>query len=135
MAYSLSGSIIRRAIMLKIDTNNNITLTRGDTLTLTVTLLHEVEPVPPATEPTIEPYVPEQDDVIRFAVSKGYKTEPGYELKLSKVIPHDTLTITCSSSETALDYRDYNYDVEITHDDGSVDTFISGQLTITGEVK
>ena len=121
--------------MLKIDTNNNITLTRGDTLTLTVTLLHEVEPVPPATEPTIEPYVPEQDDVIRFAVSKGYKTEPGYELKLSKVIPHDTLTITCSSSETALDYRDYNYDVEITHDDGSVDTFISGQLTITGEVK
>ena len=31
--------------MLKIDNNNNITLTRGDTLTLTITLLHEVEPV------------------------------------------------------------------------------------------
>ena len=121
--------------MLKIDNNNNITLTRGDTLTLTITLLHEVEPVPPATEPTIEPYVPEQDDVIRFAVSKGYKSEPGYELKLSKTIPHDTLTITCSSSETALDYRDYNYDVEITYDDGTVDTFIKGKLTITGEVK
>ena len=29
--------------MLNIDGNNNITLTRGDTLTLTVTLLHEVE--------------------------------------------------------------------------------------------
>lgn len=121
--------------MLKIDNNNNITLTRGDTLTLTVTLLQEVEPVPPATEPTIEPYVPEQDDVIRFAVSKGYKTEPGYELKLSKTIPHDTLTFTCSGTETALDYRTYNYDVEITHADGCVDTFISGQLTITGEVK
>ena len=121
--------------MLKIDGNNNITLTRGDTLTLTVTLLHEVDPVPPATEPTIEPYVPVEGDVIRFAVSKDYKGEPGYELKLSKVIPHDTLTFTCSSTETALDYRAYNYDVEITHGDGCVDTFISGRLTIVGEVK
>lgn len=121
--------------MLKIDGNQNITLTRGDTLTLTVTLLHEVDPVPPATEPTIEPYVPEQDDVIRFAVSKGYKTAPGYELQFAKEIPHDTLTITCSSEETSLEYRTYNYDVEITHADGCVDTFISGKLTITGEVK
>lgn len=121
--------------MLNIDGNNNIVLTRGDTLTLTVALLHEVEPVPPATEPTIEPYVPQEGDVIRFAVSKGYKTDPGYELKLSKDIPHDTLTFTCSSTETSLDYRTYNYDVEITHADGCVDTFISSQLTITGEVK
>ena len=121
--------------MLKIDNNNNITLTRGDTLTLTVTLLHEVAPVPPATEPTIEPYVPVEGDVIRFAVSKGYKTEPGYELKLSKTIPNDTLTFTCTGTETSLEYRDYNYDVEITHDDGSIDTFISAKLTITGEVK
>lgn len=121
--------------MLTIDGNNNITLTRGDTLTLTVTLLHEVDPVPPATEPTIEPYVPVEGDVIRFAVSKGYKTEPGYELKLSKDIPNNTLTFTCSSTETALDYRTYNYDVEVTHADGCVDTFISAKLTITGEVK
>ena len=120
--------------MLKID-GHKITLTRGDTLTLTVSLLHEVDPVPPATEPTIEPYTPEADDVIRFAVSKGYKSEPGYELKLSKVIPNDTLTFTCSSTETALDYKTYNYDVEITHGDGCVDTFISSTLTITGEVK
>ncbi len=121
--------------MLTIDGNNNITLTRGDTLTLTVTLLHEVDPVPPATEPTIEPYTPEEGDVIRFAVSKGYKTEPGYELKLSKDIPNNTLTFSCSSAETALDYRTYNYDVEVTHADGCVDTFISAKLTITGEVK
>ena len=121
--------------MLKIDGNQNITLTRGDTLTMTVTLLQEVEPVPPATEPTIEPYVPEAGDVIRFAVSKGYKGEPGYELQFAKEIPHDTLTFTCSSTETSLDYRTYNYDVEITHPDGCVDTFISAKLTITGEVK
>lgn len=121
--------------MLTIDGNNNITLTRGDTLTLTVSLMHEVDPIPPATTPTIEPYVPEEGDEIRFAVSKGYKTEPGYELKLSKTIPNDTLTFTCSSSETSLDYRSYNYDVEITHADGCVDTFISGKLTIVGEAK
>ena len=121
--------------MLKIDNNNNITLTRGDTLTLTFTLLHRVDPVAPATETTIEPYVPEEGDVIRFAVSKGYKTEPAYELKLSKEIPHDTLTITCTSSEMSLEYRDYNYDVEITHTDNTVDTFISGKLKIIGEVK
>jgi len=121
--------------MYTIDGNNNITLTRGDTLTLTVSLMHEVDPIPPETTPTIEPYVPEEGDEIRFAVSKGYKTEPGYELKLSKTIPNDTLTFTCSSSETSLDYRTYNYDVEITHADGCVDTFISGRLTIVGEAK
>ena len=121
--------------MLNIDGNNNITLTRGDSLTLTVTLLHEVDPVPPATEPTIEPYVPEAGDVIRFAVSKGFKGDSGYELKLSKEIPHDTLTVTFPSEETELDCRTYNYDVEITFADGGVDTFIKGNLTITGEVK
>lgn len=121
--------------MLAIDAQNNITLTRGDTLTLTVTLLKEVAPVPPATEPTIEPYVPTADDAIRFAVSEGYKGEPGYELKLSKPIPYDTLTFTCSSTETTIDYGTYNYDVEITHDDGTVETFISAKLKITGEVK
>ena len=120
--------------MLKIE-GHKITLTRGDTLTLTVSLLHEVDPVAPATEPTIEPYTPEEGDVIRFALSKGYKTEPAYELKLSKTIPNDTLTFTLSSAETALDYREYNYDIEITHADGTVDTFISSTLTITGEVK
>lgn len=121
--------------MLNIDAQNNITLTRGDTLTLTVTLLHEVDPVPPATEPTIEPYVPVEGDVIRFAVSKGYKSEPGYELQFAKEIPHDTLTFTASSTETSLEYRTYNYDVELTHADGCVDTFISGKLTIVGEAK
>ena len=121
--------------MLLIDGKNNIVLTRGDTLTLTVSLFKEVEAVPPATAPTVEPYVPEEGDEIRFAVSKGYKTEPGYKLKISKPIPTDTLTVTCSSQETSLDYMTYHYDVEITHSDGCKDTFISGDLTIIGEVE
>lgn len=110
--------------MLRIDQSNNITLTKGDTLTLTVELTKDNEP-----------YTPEENDVIRFAVSKGYKGDIGYKLKLSKVIPNETLTFTCSSQETELPYGVYNYDVEITHPDGCVDTFISAKLTITGEVK
>lgn len=121
--------------MLKIDNAQNITLTRGDTLTLTVNPTITVPPVPPETEPSKEPYEPVEGDSIRFAVSKGFKGEPGYELKISKDIPNDTLTFTCSSTETALDYREYNYDVEVTHPDGCVDTFISATLTIVGESK
>lgn len=110
--------------MLKIDSNNNITLTRGDTLTLTVDLTKDGEP-----------YTPEEGDVIRFALANGYLGELGYEFKLEKTIPTDTLTFTLSGTETALDYRAYNYDIQVTHDDGCVDTFISAKLTITGEVK
>jgi hypothetical protein len=110
--------------MLNIDGNNNITLTRGDTLTLTVALSKDGET-----------YTPEEGDVIRFALSKGYMGEPGYEFKLDKTIPNDTLTFTLSATETALDYRSYNYDIQVTHEDGCVDTFISAKLTITGEVK
>ena len=121
--------------MLAIDQNNNIKLTRGDTLTLTVGLYQVIPPEPPETEPTKEPYDPVEGDVIRFAVSTGYKGQINYDLKLSKTIPHDTLTFTCTSEETTLGYGAYNYDVEITHPDGCVDTFISAKLTITGEVK
>lgn len=119
--------------MLRIDDNMNIELTRGDTLTLTVEPMRKVAPVPPATEPTWEPYVPQEGDVIRFAVSKGYKSETDYELKFKVTVPNDTLTFTAGPDKTALDYYTYNYDVEITFQDGTVDTFIRGKFTITGE--
>lgn len=114
---------------------NNMTLTSGDTLTLTISIFRKVAPVPPATEPTTEPYIPTEDDVIRFAVSKSYKGDAGYSLKFSKVIPNDTLTFTCTSEETSLPIGSYNYDIEITFADGCVDTFLSGKLNIIGEVK
>lgn len=110
--------------MLTIDGNNNITLTRGDTLTLTVGLTKDGET-----------YTPEQGDVIRFALSKGYETDFGYELLITEVIPNATLTFTLSSVQTQLPYSVYNYDIQITHSDGCVDTFISAKLTITGEVE
>lgn len=105
---------------------NNITLTRGDTLTLTVTL----------TNMDGDPYEPENGDSIRFAVSTGYLSGPFYTLHFEQTIPTDTLTFTMPATETGkLEYREYNYDIEITHNDGCVDTVISGKLNITGEVK
>lgn len=118
--------------MLKIDDNMNIELTRGDTLTLTVALFREVPPVPPATQPSLVPYVPDENDELRFAVSKGYKGDTDYELQFKAEIPHD-LTFTVGPEKTTLDYYTYNYDVEITFEDGTVDTVISGSLKITGE--
>ena len=109
--------------MLKID-GHRITLTRGDTLTLTLTL-----------KKNNQTYTPVEGDVIQFALAQGYVTDPAYSLKKELTIPNDTLTFTLTSADTALEYRDYNYDIQITHSDGTVDTFISSTLTITGEVK
>ena len=54
---------------------------------------------------------------------------------ITEVIPNDTLTFTLSSTQTRVPYRTYNYDIQVTHSDGCVDTFISAKLTITGEVE
>jgi hypothetical protein len=113
--------------MLTIDGNNNIILTRGDTLTLTAT---------PKVKATGEPYEPQTGDTFRFAISKGYEGEVGYELMCEAAIPSDTWTFTIPASETKkLDYRTYNYDAEATFADGTVDTYLSAKITITGESK
>lgn len=110
--------------MLKI-IGNNIYLTRGDTLTLVLTLTKDGEA-----------YEVDPDDSIRFAISTGYEGEVAYNLIHEQPVPIDTLQFTVASSVTkTLDYKAYNYDVEITHPDGAVDTVISGKLHITGEVK
>lgn len=109
--------------MLKID-GHRITLTRGDTMTITLTLKQGEQT-----------YTPEEGDVIRFALARGYVGEPAYSLIKEVTVPNDTLTFTLASTDTALEYREYNYDIQVTHSDGSVDTFISSTLTITGEVK
>jgi hypothetical protein len=110
--------------MLNVDYNNNIALTRGDSLALKVTLIKD------DTE-----YTPSSADTIRFAVSKSYEGMPDYELKLEKEISPTTLELTLTAEETAeLFYGRYNYDIELTlAGTGAVYTFISAYLTITGE--
>ena len=104
--------------------NNKITHTRGDTLPLEFAIKDKT---------TGETYVPAEGDSCRFAISVGYKEDDDYELILEKNVPMGTLKITLSSAEMKIPYGGYNYDVQITHIDGTVETFISSKITITGE--
>ena len=110
--------------MLSIDYNNNIQLTRGDSMSLIVTL-----------EKDGVTYTPVSTDSIRFALSKSYSGMSDYQLLLEKEIPYDTLTLTLTAEDTqTLNYGTYNYDIELTlGGTGSVHTFISAEFTITGE--
>lgn len=108
--------------MLEIN-RNNITLTRGDAMTLTVGMVKNGQA-----------YTPAPEDVIRFAVSTGYKGDPNYSLIYSTEIDHDSLTFTVANT-SGWTADSYNYDVEITYEDGTPDTFISGQIYMVGECK
>ena len=104
--------------------DNKIKHTRGDTLPLEFTI---------NDKNTGRPYEPEEGDTCRFAISVGYKEDDDYELVLEKAVPLDTLAITLTSAQTKIPYGTYNYDVQITHADTTVETFISSKITITGE--
>ena len=104
--------------------NNKITHTRGDTLPLEIGIYDKI---------TGEPYVTQEGDTCRFALSVGYLGDDDYELILEKNIPMEERTLTLTSAETKLPYSTYNYDIEITHMDGTVETFIRSKITITGE--
>lgn len=108
--------------MLKIDNSNNITLTRGDALTLTIVM-----------KKGGQTYTPVEGDSLRFAMSRGYVTETRYKLILEKAIPIATQQLSLSPQETLIMNDTYNYDIEITYADGKVDTFISAKFEIVGE--
>ena len=111
MGYALSGT--------------KITMTRGDTLLVTLVITDGNDA-----------YTPAAGDVIRFAMSKKYKDKAGYELLINKQIPTDTLLLELRPEETAsLPYGTYNYDIQLTRSSGRVDTFISSQITLTEEVE
>lgn len=108
--------------MVKIS-GTTITMTRGDTLSVKVNIFNSDQ-----TE-----YEVKDEDIIRFALKKKYK-DP--EPLIIKVLDHDTLLLQLDPEDTEnLDYGDYVYDIEITMEDGTVDTFIAeATLTLTKEV-
>lgn len=102
--------------------NNNIILTRGDTLLLQIKMIKEGQP-----------YTPIEGDSLRFAMKSKYSdTEP----VLVKEIPIDTLILELEPEDTKdLPMKSrYVYDIQFTDADGRVDTFIKGTLTIGEEV-
>lgn len=110
--------------MSHIISGDDITLTRGDTLFLQLSLTKDGEP-----------YVPQQGSVIRFAMKERYK-DPDDKVVLVKNIPIDTLLLEFEPEDTKslIMKKTYVYDMELTDEDGHVDTFKSGTFTIGEEV-
>lgn len=107
---------------------NSITLTRGDTLRLLVSMSKDGEP-----------YIPDEEDRVRFALKhrdmvadkSDYKDENPLILKN---IPIDTMILTLDPADTKeLGFGKYVYDIEITFSDGTVDTFITAAPFIISE--
>lgn len=114
--------------MVKIN-NNKITMTRGDTLSTTVTITVDGEE-----------YTPQTGDTVRFAMKHDDMTvdKTAYtdsEALLIKNIPIDTMLLKLDSADTKpFDFGNYVYDIEITFANGDVDTFISSTLVLKPEV-
>ena len=109
---------------------NSITLTRGDTLRVKVTILDNEEE-----------YTPIGGDSVRFALKHKTKTADGGEYLdpeplILKTIPNDTLILELEPSDTKeLAFGAYDYDIELTYEDGTVDTFITkANFKLTEEV-
>ena len=103
--------------MYRVD-GNKITMTRGDTLQLQVTITQGEEE-----------YTPVEGDTVRFALKsqlngKGtaFKEE---EPLIEKSIPIATMILKLDPADTKeLLFGQYTYDIEITFANGKVDTFI-----------
>ena len=98
-----------------------IHLTRGDTLIANLEIKRDDET-----------YIPAVGDVIRFAMKKDYKDE---EPLIIKTIDNNDMVLRLDSSDTkSLEFGEYVYDIQITMEDGTVDTFISDVFIVEPEV-
>ena len=110
--------------MIKIK-SNKIKMTRGDTLITSIDL-KVVNP-----DETESPYIPEEGDVIFFAVKhpeiKSDNTDYVDQNPLIlKEIPTSTMELRLDPIDTkSLAFGDYVYDIEITYADGIVDTILN----------
>lgn len=109
---------------------NAITLTRGDTLLLKVTITRDGEE-----------YTPTSSDKVRFALKhKELKDDKSDfvddEPLILKDIPTDTMLLQLDPEDTKdKAFGRYVYDIEITLPDGYVDTFITkAPFKLTEEV-
>ena len=113
---------------------NSITMTRGDTLRVKVDIYRTVDGEQ-------EPYTPTVSDSLRFALKhptmNATRTEYTDQNPLiTKTIPTDTMVLTLLPTDTKpLGFGEYVYDIELTMEDGTVDTFISeAKFTLSPEV-
>ncbi len=103
---------------------STISITKGDTLRVYIS---------PRYKKSKLPYSPEEGDHMRFAMKKKYADETPL---LIKEIPVDTLLLHLTHEDTeSLNLGSYVYDIELTHANGDVDTFIDrATFKVTEEV-
>ena len=99
-----------------------IYLTRGDSLSVRVGI----------KTPAGYDYELQQGDVVRFALKKDYgDTTP----KITKTLGSDLMLELAPSDTKNLAFGRYVYDIELTTEEGAVDTFIAeAVMYITKEV-
>lgn len=108
--------------MLKVDSNYNISLTRGDTGVFTIELVDDEG----------APYTPKGGDTIRFALDKKYGVA---DPLIRKDIPPETLILQIDPEDTKeLDFGTYYYDLELTDAFGHVSTILIAKFNVTKEV-
>ena len=110
MSVSISGTTIK--------------MTRGDTLKVILTLKDEEG----------NTYTPVPGDSLRFAMKRAYNDATPLILK---TIPYDTLELVLDPEDTKNlpQPSSYVYDIEITYENGDVDTFIDkAKFMLTEEV-
>ena len=103
---------------------NNIIMTRGDTLKTKLKI----------KDSDGKEYIPIEGDSIRFALKRKHNDAKPCILK---DIPVDTCILYLEPQDTKClpQPSEYVYDIQITMNDGTVDTFITGKLNITQEVE
>ena len=107
--------------MIEID-GNVISLTRGDSAAFVLDLEDEHG----------DPYIPNEGDVIRFAMSKTYGVD---EPLIRKEVDHDTMQVELDPEDTKnLAFGTYVYDIELTDESGHVATILLSKLKLTKEV-
>jgi len=97
--------------------NNKIIMTRGDTLRVVVDIFNDDG----------TPYEPIEGDSIRFAVKSSYNAK---DVLIYKDIPLDTRLLELNPADTKnfKQPSDYVYDIQLTHANGDIDTFIANQV-------
>lgn len=105
--------------MFEVKENNVIKLTRGDYACFDIDIM----------DYDGEPYIPTEDEIVTFTVKKSTSTDKFLIQKFGT-----TIQIEGADTEN-LSYGRYYYDVQLTHEDGRRDTFITPtEFFITDEV-